>query len=64
MDSQTKLLASVQQVRELIDMLENAIGNSHESGETEFVEIVLEQLAHNGPWRLVIGIDPTSKAKE
>lgn len=58
MDTETKLLATIQQARQLAGELNEAVARAQDGNETVFVSTLLEQLRYNGPWRLTIGIAP------
>lgn len=58
MNSETKLVASSEQAKLLALKLQETIKASNDSGEMEYVSIILDQMQDNGPWRLVIGVRP------
>lgn len=56
MDTETKLLATIAQAKELRSKLDAAIHQA-EAGSLNWISVVMEQVKHDGPWRLVIGIN-------
>lgn len=55
MDTETRLIASVEQAKELIQKLQTAIREG-ERGNIGWARITLEQVKHDGPWGLIIGV--------
>lgn len=58
METETRLVGSVEQAKDLIVQLQAAIKKQKETGEAAYARIVLEQMKDTGPWRLVIGVMP------
>ena len=58
MDSETRLAATNEQAKELIERLRQAVNKSNETGELAYADITIEQMKSTGPWRLVIGVLP------
>ena len=58
MDTETKVIGSVDDIRQLISLLEKAVIMTEENDEMSWVRVVLEQCVHSGPWRLTIGVMP------
>lgn len=58
MDTETRLICSAAQARDLMQQLEAAITKSRQNQEAAYARVVLEQMKDNGPWRLVIGVMP------
>lgn len=56
MNTETKLMASVQQCDELIEELQRAKREARQGSTTSYARVVLEQMTDRGPWRLVIGV--------
>lgn len=63
-DSQTKVVGSVNQIRCLITFLETAIYRAENDNTTQWVRFTAEQVEHDGPWRLVIGVYPHPTEEE
>lgn len=57
MDTETKLLATHDQVEEMIAGLRKAAADA-KYGEMGWFRFTLEQSKHAGPWRLIIGVAP------
>lgn len=55
-NTQTLLLASVEQAEALIAELQKAIKTAKKHETTSYARVVLEQAVATGPWRLVIGV--------
>jgi hypothetical protein len=58
MDSETRLVATPEQAAALIAALTAAKQKAAATDEPAWVDLVLEQVTHRGPWRLVIGVLP------
>lgn len=58
MDTETLLLATFEQVDEMIAGLRKAANEAARRGETGWFRFTLEQSKHVGPWRLIIGVAP------
>lgn len=57
-DSETRLLATVDQCDELIAALRQAKKDAKRDGEAHYARMVLEQASARGPWRLIVGVLP------
>lgn len=58
MDTETRLLATFDQVDEIIDGLKKAARKAARRDEPGWFRITLKQSRHLGPWRLIIGVAP------
>lgn len=56
MDTVSKFVATQEQCDELIKALKDAKKKANDTGEMAYARVILEQMMHNGPWQLTIGV--------
>lgn len=56
MDTETKLICSIEQAEKFAQDILAAIEKAKNFHEAQYVHSVFEQMTAKGPWRLVLGI--------